>query len=1530
MFAVVVLFLLAVSGASATPLLDQVIEQRQARTWTRVDMYQGQSFLDQWDFFAEHDPTNGMVNYQTKDNAVNKKLATVEGNVLTLAVDDFTQLPLNQYRDSVRISSKKKYSSGLFIADFSAMPASCGTWTVGPSWPHGGEIDVVEGTNVVNTNQITLHTDTNCTQPVANGAQTGNVLSTTCASSPENNGGCGVKDTNAASFGKAFNDAQGGVFAHEWIPSSGIRVWFFPRSSIPADIGDGTGNAAPNPDGWGTPVASYQTGTGGCDFSQRFKDHVLTIDTTLCGDWGKDADSLASSGCPITDCAKVLTDPNNFKAAKWKVNYIAVYDSSGGAADAPSRPKPSPRPSCPRRTTTMSQDDYSNFDLDFDALPPEALREVDATEERHSPTKKTATFRVPAVPTAPTTPTKHGLVKSNESPVKQGSPSTNLVLSQHMEGARLGSPEAEDSTDGVRRNLFSTLQQQKHEDGEASRRPAPRPVQKSDTVDTFISTASGDSFFAPSLSKASSASSIGSDAGPSCRKRSAEAQAVSPSPPKCPKLEVDPPPFDPVKILGNHGSLLPVHIIAHDDNAQQKFDRFGVPFGTQYMLALEQTKDKPRWTWADVNAKDLRDLNGSNAAHAAHVAAFMLGRPRRPPSQIEIALFMEFDRELEAFKDASTGGLRGLGLCDDKWGFSPDGPYHGGQITLGIRLKKTEHGFALVLCKPERGRSYRFARDRGSTSLLPLSIPIELIRDEEERERVIAFLAQRHVLLGRSYIAIAPKDADSLYLLEINMDSRRNASHKFWADGRMISYVEFLRRHNPPELNSGQSVSKWCARFALGCSTSRPALVFLKDNVFELKDELAEGANAQDPASEHVMTDGCGLMNRAAFISVKKAVGYQHLPVVVQGRFAGAKGTWLLHPDDTGSDHKIWIRGSQRKIKHHEEESGSRVNLILDLLRVSQPGQTDRRYELSEQSIVCLAANGVPALVLEQLHADGIKESLAPLLDWRRDDTSIVATLKLARAVEQLGSVANARARQFAGSESRVLGLGVRERSKLDEVEDELADNDGEDGGRAAESRDVAGGSRRLHEFTIELFQAGFHPSKCKYAYDKLKAVFKAKINDLCEKTRISLPESTAVDAFAVPDPTGLLKPGQVFYRASNAFRHPETLVEYHVLQGEVLIGRYPMRLPCDIQKVMAVDIPELHAYTDVLIASVQGDRSLLSILSGGDYDGDTVIITWLPQLVVNFQNKEFTPPPPNFIETFFERDVKTVESLFLDDLAPLGMAEAQLHFQKTILATGLVDSKVGLYSSFHDSAVFYYGYGSPQAILMAYLGNTLLDAGKSGLRLRAGVFEKHRREFGKRRPPLDDNAVHDFILHRLYRIAKAKGDVLLAEFEKLAKQHSSTFEQYFPDPVLGEPFKNAEAKVTKHEKSIPALAEQLDRLKQHVDDVYADYKAITDQRPDKRLDQKQRNKRMFAAQTKYRQPVVGQEGFVWDGETIGRVKASYACSKDERFGIEIAFRAVAEIKAKSMPGGAAAATTVFDMAKIISRTVVGALQADE
>ncbi|THV02493.1 glycoside hydrolase family 16 protein [Dendrothele bispora CBS 962.96] len=294
--------------------------------YTLEDHYQGQDFLDQWNFFSNDDPTHGLVDYQSKGDAVDKGLAYVQGDgTAVLKVDNSTWLGSGQNRASVRISTKKKYNGGLFIADIYTMPHGCSLWpaywSVGSNWPNGGEIDILEGVNMQTNNQLTVHSSEGCSivkdvvsKLVSADISVGNLQ---CASSGTDNTGCAFHQDDTNSYGHGFNINGGGVFAHLW-NSQGITVWFFTRSQIPSDITSGN----PNPDNWGTPSAFWAADSCSMD---HFSDHALVFDTTLCGDWA--GATFSGDGCPGT-CSDYIKDPSNFHTAHWKLNYVSVYQSS--------------------------------------------------------------------------------------------------------------------------------------------------------------------------------------------------------------------------------------------------------------------------------------------------------------------------------------------------------------------------------------------------------------------------------------------------------------------------------------------------------------------------------------------------------------------------------------------------------------------------------------------------------------------------------------------------------------------------------------------------------------------------------------------------------------------------------------------------------------------------------------------------------------------------------------------------------------------------------------------------------------------------------------------------------------------------------------------------------------------------------------------------------------------------------------------------------------------------------------------------
>jgi hypothetical protein len=299
-----------------------------AAAFTITDTFDYTNFFNEYTFFSGADPTNGFVTY-TSDAAANASgLAGYSNSQVYLGVDSTTVNPPGG-RASVRLSSQKSYNHGLFIADIVHMPVGCGTWpawwTFGPNWPASGEIDIIEGVNSQAFDQITLHTSAGCTMSSASSLASSNLANGNC----QGNSGCSISTTNSQGFGAGFNSIGGGVYAMQW-ESSGIDVWFFPRTAIPADITSGS----PNPSGWGTPTAAF--GGSGCNIDQHFMNHNIVFDTTFCGDWAGQSSSWAScaQSTGVATCQEyVAANPAAFKNAFWLINSVKVYSQGAAKRD---------------------------------------------------------------------------------------------------------------------------------------------------------------------------------------------------------------------------------------------------------------------------------------------------------------------------------------------------------------------------------------------------------------------------------------------------------------------------------------------------------------------------------------------------------------------------------------------------------------------------------------------------------------------------------------------------------------------------------------------------------------------------------------------------------------------------------------------------------------------------------------------------------------------------------------------------------------------------------------------------------------------------------------------------------------------------------------------------------------------------------------------------------------------------------------------------------------------------------------------
>ncbi|KAI0432931.1 family 16 glycoside hydrolase [Xylaria sp. FL1042] len=292
--------------------------------YTVQDSYDATNFFDNFEFFSGPDPTAGFVQYVDAATANSTGLAGYANNGIYLGVDYQTQNPTGG-RASVRLTSTKSYTHGLIIADIAHMPAQvCGSWpafwTFGPNWPHSGEIDIIEGVNLQSNDSITLHTASGCS------FSQDSFSSQDCGYPGDGSTGCGASTGDTQSFGDGFNAIGGGVYALQWT-SDAIKIFFFPRTSIPSDIDAGN----PDPDNWGTPTASFSGGS--CDIDSNFMNHNIVFDTTFCGAWaGQVFGADPTCSAKASTCQDyVAGNPADFQEVYWLVNYVKVFGEDGAA-----------------------------------------------------------------------------------------------------------------------------------------------------------------------------------------------------------------------------------------------------------------------------------------------------------------------------------------------------------------------------------------------------------------------------------------------------------------------------------------------------------------------------------------------------------------------------------------------------------------------------------------------------------------------------------------------------------------------------------------------------------------------------------------------------------------------------------------------------------------------------------------------------------------------------------------------------------------------------------------------------------------------------------------------------------------------------------------------------------------------------------------------------------------------------------------------------------------------------------------------
>lgn len=473
-----------------------------------------------------------------------------------------------------------------------------------------------------------------------------------------------------------------------------------------------------------------------------------------------------------------------------------------------------------------------------------------------------------------------------------------------------------------------------------------------------------------------------------------------------------------------------------------------------------------------------------------------------------------------------------------------------------------------------------------------------------------------------------------------------------------------------------------------------------------------------------IMTDGAAALSRVAALQISTANGVRSeiLPSVYQGRIGFAKGLWYLDPNSSPLDNTIWIeiRDSQWKA---EPQAGFCYHFNLCRYSVSVNTTT-----LGIQNLPVLASRKIPNSVFEELAKEALKNCVSAF------ETS--DPMELMQALSNEGAVSSYRIRTLLTHSSN---SGIDHNPAINRTFGKTT---------TPNNRISDQTSDRLQQFSLQpneneqllcMLQAGF-PVSNRLVVEKLR---KVKVEKLIKMRRLSIPLSLSCYVYAIPDPTGTLQKGEVFLQFSS-FRD-STGTRHGILAGPALIWRSPCAAPIDIQKVQMVANENLQRlYFDVIVCSTRGNRAVLSLLSGGDYDGDQVCVTWDKRLVNPFQNADPDAYPEHQEEEWF--DCKLAGAIGDSLLGPL--ARDPERFVKTAQGI-LIDelftpSSFAAYSGHYETCDYILGSEHHLTLTMGWIYVTCLDAAKKGLVLKptkdSEIVTQYKNELIRLNVPLDKN----------------------------------------------------------------------------------------------------------------------------------------------------------------------------------------------
>lgn len=508
-----------------------------------------------------------------------------------------------------------------------------------------------------------------------------------------------------------------------------------------------------------------------------------------------------------------------------------------------------------------------------------------------------------------------------------------------------------------------------------------------------------------------------------------------------------------------------------------------------------------------------------------------------------------------------------------------------------------------------------------------------------------------------------------------------------------------------------------------------------------------------------IMTDGAGMISRAAAERICKVIGktYENLPAAYQGRIGFSKGLWTLPPDYNPSDVTPWIeiRDSQWKA-----EPVDGFHFHFNLCRISRPVCSSH---LGKQVLPILSSRGVKSETLCLALEKYIRSTV--------EDINTKDPLRLAQVLFKSPTLKSNRREVLARTEGIQHDVRVYRSSKEDKLDWNPIPDFYESCALTEDKLDAMSlNPINTEEQVINMLAAGFDPTN-RYIVHKLRRIKEDRILNAI-KFRVPIDKSAFV--YVLPDPTGTLEEDEVFLQFSD-FTDRSIGAKISRLTGPVLVTRAPAVGPIDVRKVKLVENEILReTYFDVLVCPIKGKNSLLHLLSGGDYDGDQVTVTWDTQIVEQFQNVDAESYARLDVSDCFQAvQVGSVKKCLLG-LYETDSAKFVKKAQSIQISALFAPNDTGSYSFKHTTAEYALGLNHPLTQKLGEVYIACLDASKAGLALQPSKDQIIREELEKvlkeLKHPDGKKVVH-------FKPNHPPIPKFLAENSKLSKAVNKTFE---------------------------------------------------------------------------------------------------------------------------------------------------------